>query len=155
MHSHSTYTPCKPYIKYLSPVFLYYKPLLNISKTVFLISYIVWVSAITAFECCPLTPLCKISSLYSICSQADLLSHGKHCITGTNVSLPSGESQAWTRMNTGINLPPLHSCFIPICPLHPLLSVSPFHFSFHLSFASFTYMFQLQIETKTSKCLVR
>lgn len=41
-----------------------------------------------------------------------------------------GES-SWTRMNTGINLLPPHSCFIPICPLHPPLFPScllPFTF---------------------------
>lgn len=45
---------------------------------------------ITASERRALTSLRKISCVYFICPQADLLSRGKHCISGTSVSLPSG-----------------------------------------------------------------
>lgn len=81
------------------------------------IIYCMWVPLITAFQCRAVTSLCKISCLYFICTRADLLSQRKHCISRTSVSLPSGVSQAWTRMNTNINCLSLHPCFIPICPL--------------------------------------
>lgn len=92
-----------------------------------------WVLLITAFQCWAVTSPCKISCLHFICTQADLLSQRKHCISGTNVSLPSAVSQAWKRMNTNINLLSVHPRFILICPLcSPVIPSCPL--SFHLLF---------------------
>lgn len=90
-----------------------------------------WVLLITTFQCWAVTSPCKISCLRFICTQADLLSQRKHCISGTNVSLPSAVSQAWKRMNTNINLLSVHPRFILICPLcSPLIPSCLLPFTF-------------------------
>lgn len=134
---------CILYISYSTIVVLpvlYCMNMLNICKTVFLISYIVSVCDNSFWKPGFDTTVQDKFSLFYLYSHRFIVQRKALYQSGQCFPSIRGES-SWTGMNTGINLLPLHSCFIPICPLHSplfpscslpftLLCPHPFHHSY-------------------------